>query len=80
MGVGSFILTESSRINSTDEKWFRIETENERRYRNTRVSYVKRVTVKLLDGKVTIDLQKNRVILVTELISLWLLLCIYNSA
>ena len=67
MGVGSFILTESRGINSTDEKWFRIETENEHRHGNTRVSYVKRVTVKLLGGKATIHLQKNRVILVTQL-------------
>ena len=69
MGVGSFILTESRGINSTNEKWFRIETENERRHANARVSYVKRVTVKLLDGKVTIDFKKNKVILVTQLIS-----------
>ena len=60
MGVGTFILTQSKGINPQDDRWFRIETENERRYGNTRVSYLKSMTVKLLGGEVTVLMKKGR--------------------
>ena len=69
MGVGTFILTQSKGIDSKDDMWFRIETENERRYGNTRVSYLKSVTVKLLGGEVTVLMKKGKKIEVSRLIS-----------
>ena len=68
MGVGTFILAQSKGIDSKDDMWFRIETENERRYGNTRVSYLKSMTVKLLGGEVTVLMKKGKKVEVSRLI------------
>ena len=62
MGTCSYYLARTKDIDLKDSTWFSIEAGNEHRSRNTKVSYLRFVTIRLYDGEeVVITLEKNRV-------------------
>ena len=62
MGTCSYYLARTKDVDPTDPIWFSVEAKNEHRGRNTKVSYLQFVTIRLHDGEeVEITLEKNRV-------------------
>ncbi|CAK8696725.1 unnamed protein product [Clavelina lepadiformis] len=60
MGTCIYYLARTYQIDQSDPKWFSIEAANEHRGRNTRVSYLRHITIRLSDGQV-VRLEKNRI-------------------
>ena len=63
MGTCTYYLARTKQIQQNDPLWFSCEAKNEHRGRNTKVSYLRYVIIKLYDGKeiVVIKLEKNRI-------------------
>ncbi|CAK8694757.1 unnamed protein product [Clavelina lepadiformis] len=56
-GVCSYIFVETYMFDRNDSKWFQIISRNERRHRNTVVSYIRDLTIKV--GKLVFQLEKK---------------------
>ncbi|CAK8674590.1 unnamed protein product [Clavelina lepadiformis] len=62
MGICEYYMARTHRIPDADPSWFSIKASNEHRGSNTRVSYLRNVTVGFFGGEVVFDLEKNGVI------------------
>ena len=66
MGTCSYYLARTKDIDLKDPNWFSVEAQNEHRGKNTKVSYLRYVTIRIFDEEeVVIKLEKNRVAKVT---------------
>ncbi|CAK8674588.1 unnamed protein product [Clavelina lepadiformis] len=62
MGICEYYMARTHRIPDADPSWFSIKASNEHRGSNTRVSYLRKITVGFFGGEVVFDLEKNGVI------------------
>ena len=62
MGTCTYYLARTKKIDHKNPIWFSVEARNEHRGKNTRVSYLRYVHIKLYDEKVVVvKLEKNRI-------------------
>ncbi|XP_078495887.1 IgGFc-binding protein-like [Ciona intestinalis] len=62
MGTCSYTMARTNTLSTNDQRWFHVVATNEHRGSNTRVSYIKHITVTLFGGTVVVRLEKNGVV------------------
>ncbi|XP_078495955.1 IgGFc-binding protein-like [Ciona intestinalis] len=62
MGTCSYTMARTNTLSTNDQRWFHVVATNEHRGSNTRVSFIKHITVTLFGGTVAVRLEKNRVV------------------
>ncbi|CAK8673415.1 unnamed protein product [Clavelina lepadiformis] len=59
MGICTYTLVETHRLEQSDKRWFVIEAQNEHRHGHTHVSYLKYVTVRLQNDMLEVRMDKG---------------------